>query len=242
LKTSAYSVSVIVPIYNEVLLVEDSLRAISRFMEENFKDYEIVVIESGSTDGSSEICDRLSGLLPNINVIHEERKSGFGSALRLGYRTASKELIWLVVVDMPFPLDTINRALPLLNEYDCVFSYRDEDDRGPVKRLRSHLYNLLVKAILKVKVRHINSAFRVFKREAIQSLPLTSTGWTLDAEVLYEVTRRNIKYAEIPVSLRDRTMGTTTITFWDPFRMIYELIRIIRLKETVTDFEGQKET
>lgn len=73
--------------------------------------------------------------------------------------------------------------------------------------------------------------FKVFKREIIQSLPLISTGWTLDAEVLYEVTRRNIKYAEIPVSLHDRTIGSTSIAFWDPFKMIYEISKIIRSKE-----------
>jgi glycosyltransferase involved in cell wall biosynthesis len=231
LKTHPHSVSVIVPVYNEVLLVEDSIRAISKFMDENFEDYEIVIIESGSMDGSREICDHLVGVLPNINVVHEEKKFGFGSALRLGYRLASKELVWLVVVDMPFPLETIHKALFLLDKYECVFSYRDQDDRGPVKRLRSYVYNVLVKMILKVKVRHINSAFRVFKREVIQALPLISDGWTLDAEVLYEITRRNIKYAEIPVSLRDRTAGTTAVTFLDPFKMIYELIRIVRAKE-----------
>lgn len=233
MRNTSRSVSVIVPVYNEILLVEDSICAISKFMDENFQDYEIVVIESGSTDGSHDICDRLEDELPNLNVIHEDRKSGFGSALRLGYGKASKELIWLVVVDMPFPLETINKALPFFEEYDCVFSYRDQDDRGPIKRLRSYLYNLLVKIILKVKVRHINSAFRVFKREVLQSLPLISTGWTLDAEVLYEVTRRNIKYAEIPVSLQDRTVGTTTVTFWDPFKMLQELVRIVRIKKKV---------
>ena len=231
MKTHSHSVSVLVPVYNEVLLVEDSIRAISKFMDENFEDYAIVIIESGSMDGSREICDRLAGTLTNISVVHEEKKSGFGSALKLGYGLASKELVWLVVVDMPFPLETILQALPLLDEHDCVFSYRDQDDRGPIKRLRSYLYNALVKMILNVKVKHINSAFRVFKRKIIQELPLISTGWTLDAEVLYEITRRNIKYAEIPVSLRDRTVGTTTVTFWDPFKMIYELVKIVGAKE-----------
>jgi glycosyltransferase involved in cell wall biosynthesis len=231
LKTHSYSVSVIVPVYNEALLVEDSICMISKFMDENFDDYEIVIIESGSIDGSREISDCLAGTLTKISVVLEKKKSGFGSALKLGYALASKELVWLVVVDMPFPLETILQALPLLEEHDCVFSYRDQDDRGPIKRLRSYLYNTLVKMILNVKVKHINSAFRVFKRKTIQELPLISTGWTLDAEVLYEITRRNIRYAEIPVSLRNRTVGTTTVTFWDPFKMIYELVKIVIAKE-----------
>ena len=225
------SVSVIVPVYNEALLVEPSIRAISSFMSGSFDDYEIIIVESGSTDGSYETCDRLVGPLPKIRVVHEGKKSGFGSALKIGYRLAEKDMVWLVVVDLPFPLETIHTALPLLDACDCVFSYRDRDDRGAGKRLRSFVYNSLVKMILKVKVRHINSAFRVFKREVLQTLPLISTGWTLDAEVLYEVTRRKIKYAEIPVVLQNRTVGSTTVTFLDPFKMIHELIKIVRAKK-----------
>lgn len=231
MNTNSYSISVIVPVYNEALLLEDSIRVVSAFMDENFIDYEIIIIESGSTDGSDEICDRLAISMPNIQVIHEEKKSGFGSALALGYSHAIKDLIWLVVVDLPFPLEAIHAAMPLLETHDCVFSYRDRDDRGLIKRLRSFIYNTLVKMILKVKVKHINSAFRIFKREVIQGIPLISTGWTLDAEVLYEITRRNIRYAQIPVSLQDRTIGKTTVTFWDPFKMIYELIKIVETKE-----------
>lgn len=228
------SVTVIVPIYNEALQADRSLRIISDFMRGHFVDYEIIVIESGSVDGSREICDSLVGILPNMRVVHEAKRTGFGSALKLGYGLAAKDLVWLVVVDLPFPLETIQTALPLFDAHDCVFSYRVQDERGPGKRLRSYLYNALVKRIMNVKVRHINSAFRVFKREVIQALPLISSGWTLDAEVVYEITRRHIKYAEIPVALQDRTVGKTTVTFFDPFRMIYELARIVRVKRETT--------
>lgn len=60
-------------------------------MDENFDDYEIVIIESGSMDGSREICDCLATTFQKINVVHEEKKSGFGSALKLGYALASKD-------------------------------------------------------------------------------------------------------------------------------------------------------
>lgn len=230
----SYSITVIVPIYNEALLVESSVRTISEFMAKHFGDYEVILIESGSVDGSYEICDSLAGLLPKIRVVHEGKKSGFGSALKLGYRLATKDLVWLVVVDLPFPLESIHAAMPLFDANDCVFSYRNEDDREFLKRMRSSLYNILVKMILNVKVKHINSAFRVFKREVIQALPLISDGWTLDAEVLYEITRRNIKYAEIPVVLHDRTVGTTSVTIMDPFRMIYDLVRILKAKRGTT--------
>lgn len=228
--TKQYSISVIVPIYNEIELLELSIGQISSFMQSNFTDYEIIIVESGSTDGSEEICDRLAVSLPRIAVIHEGKKAGFGSALRVGYAHARKDLIWLVVVDMPFPLETILTALPLFARYDCVFSYRSSDNRDLTKRFRSYIYNVLAKSILGLKVRHVNSAFRVFKRETIQSLPLESNNWTLDAEVLYEITKCRVPYTEIPVELRERLHGKTSISVSDPLSMLKGLFWIRRMK------------
>jgi len=230
MKTTEYSISAIVPVFNEVDLLESSIGQISAFLENHFDDYEILIIESGSTDGSTELCDRLAAVLPRITVFHEGKRAGFGSALRLGYEHAKKDLIWLVVVDLPFPLTAVLVALPLFPEHDCVFSYRSSDDRGLGKRVRSYLYNVLAKAILGLKVKHVNSAFRVFKREVIQGLPLTSNSWTLDAEVLFEITRRRIPYAEIPVELNDRARGKTSISILDPISMLNGLFLIRRKK------------
>ena len=228
--TTEYSISVIVPVYNENELLEPSIGQMSSFLQSHFRDYEIVIVESGSTDGSWETCDRLAANLPRVTVIHEGKKAGFGSALRIGYAHAKKDLVWLVVVDMPFPLETILMALPLFSKYDCVFSYRSSDNRDFGKQIRSYIYNALAKSILGLKVRHVNSAFRVFKREVIQSLPLESNNWTLDAEVLYEITRRKVPYTEIPVELTERLQGKTSISAFDPLLMLNGLFWIRRMK------------
>src|ERR1700720_1778330 len=79
------SVSVVVPVYNEIELVEASVRAIDRFLNGQKLDYEIIIVESGSTDGSAAACDRLGETLPAVAVIHETLRNGLGSALRQGY-------------------------------------------------------------------------------------------------------------------------------------------------------------
>jgi glycosyltransferase involved in cell wall biosynthesis len=229
-KTREYSISVIVPVFNEIEQLEPSIAQISSFLENHFADYEILIVESGSIDGSGEVCDRLAVTLSGITVLHEGRKAGFGSALKLGYKHAKMDLVWLIVVDMPFPLETILTALPLFSQYDCVFSYRSRDNRDVVKRFRSFVYNVLAKVLLGLKVKHVNSAFRVFKRNVIQNLSLISNDWTLDAEVLYEITNRKIAYTEIPVELNDRKWGRTSIMLTDPISMLNGLLNIRRKK------------
>src|SRR5262245_6115242 len=78
------TVSIVVPVYNEIELVEASVRAIDRFLVGQELDYEIIIIESGSTDGSAAACDRLAETLPAVAVIHETLRNGLGSALRQG--------------------------------------------------------------------------------------------------------------------------------------------------------------
>jgi glycosyltransferase involved in cell wall biosynthesis len=219
------SVSVVVPVYNEIELVEASVRAIDRFLRGQELDYEIIIIESGSTDGSAAACDRLAETLPAVGVIHETQRNGLGSALRLGYAAATMDLVWLVTVDIPFPLHTLREALPLIVECDCVLSYRSEDHRGVLRRIQSWGYNALVKTVLGLPMRTVNSAFKLYRRGVLTSIPLKSNGWFLDAEVLYWVARRGYRFREIPVPLLQREGGTSKIGPSDIVWILRELIK-----------------
>src|SRR5262249_59818989 len=99
------TVSVVVPVYNEIELVDASVRAIDRFLGGQELDYEIIIIESGSTDGSAAACDHLAETLPAVAVIHETLRNGLGSALRQGYAAATKDLVWLVTSGIPVAVE-----------------------------------------------------------------------------------------------------------------------------------------
>ncbi len=221
------SLSIVVPVYDEKELLAPSIAVIDSFLRKNFSDYEILLIESGSTDGSGGICDALGDENPRIRVIHEGARNGFGSALKVGYKKATKDAVWLVTVDLPFPLDAILTAMPLLDQYDVVLSYRSSDERGLKRKILSIGYNTLMKTILGLRVRHINSAFKLFKRDIIQSLPLVSNGWFIDAEILYWLRRKNIKTVEIPVPVIDRTAGKSSVSPWAPFFIVGEALKFV---------------
>jgi len=219
------SVSVVVPVYNEIELVEASVRAIDRFLDgQELEDYEIIIIESGSTDGSAAACDRLAKTLPAVAVVHEMQRYGLGSALRKGYAAATMDVVWLVTVDIPFPLHALCEALPLIVECDCVLSYRSEDHRGVLRRIQSWGYNGLVKTVLGLPMRTVNSAFKLYRRSVLTAIPLKSNGWFLDAEVLYWVARRGYRFREIPVPLLQREAGTSKIRLSDIVWILRELI------------------
>ena len=225
-----YSISVIVPVYNESRLLETSISYINDFLIRNFKDSEIIIVESGSTDGSLEICDKLAENNLHIKVIHEGARKGFGSALKLGYKNATKDLVWLITLDLPFPLESVLVALPLFSKYDCVISYRSKDSRKIHRKIQSFIYNTIIKLSLGLKVKHVNSAFKVFKREIIQNMNLISNGWFIDAEILYRLKEQNVSYIEIPVPLTDRTEGQPSVKLTTFLNVLKELAHFIKNK------------
>lgn len=206
-----YSISVVVPVYNEILLLEDGIFKIDSFLKNNFDRYEIIIVESGSTDGSNGVCDALAEKLLRVKVIHQETRKGYGNALRAGFKAAEYDLIWPISVDLPFKLSTIITALPYFLKYDCVLSYRISDTRSVVRKVGASVYNLLVKLLLNVKVRHVNSAFKVFKRKVLKRFKVEANGWFFDAEFVCRLYQHKIDFVEIGVGLLDRRRGKSTV-------------------------------
>jgi glycosyltransferase involved in cell wall biosynthesis len=223
---SPHSLSVIVPIYNERAAVPGVIQVIDRFLDTHFVDYEVIVVESGSTDGTSEACDALPVLLPAVRVVHEGARNGFGSAVRTGVALARMRWVWPIVVDLPFDLDVILQALPHMDRCAAVLSYRSDDPRGAYRRCQSLVFNALGRTLLGVHARHINSAFKVTDTALIQSLGLESRRWLLDAELIMKLEERGVSYAEIPVRLVDRTTGRSTVGPIASLRAFGDLIRL----------------
>ncbi len=228
-----YSVSVIIPVYNEINLLEASVYKIDNFLKSNFRDYEIIIIESGSNDGTAKKCDESAASLTDVKLIHEGSRNGFGSALKLGYRHATKDLIWLVTVDLPFPLESILLALPLLSKYDYILSYRSKDNRQLMRKIQSFVYNVIVKFSLGLKQKHVNSAFKVFKRNIVKDLNLISNSWIIEAEIIYRLKNKNVSYAEIPIPLINRTQGRSSIRGLDFISVFKELVFFVRMKDNL---------
>lgn len=216
----------ILPLYNEIEILEPNLVQIDDFLSRHFDDYEILIVESGSTDGSAEACDRLSARLERVKVIHEGARNGIGSATRIGYQRATKDLAWRYAIDLPCPLEAILEALPLFEDHDCVVSFRSHDDRTRYRRFQSAVFNGLAKIVLGIRVRHVNSSFKVFKTPLIQAMPMRSSTGFIDAEMMFWTFQHRLSWVEIPVPLTERTGGRSSITMLEPVVWLRELLRL----------------
>jgi glycosyltransferase involved in cell wall biosynthesis len=206
-----HSLSIIIPLYNEAELITSTVDQITAFLSPRLDRYEIIIVESGSTDSSSEICEQLAIMNDHIKLIHEGARNGYGSGLRLGTKFASNEYIWIITADLPFDLIHMDTAMLLLDNYSCVLSFRSQDKRSHLRKIQSLIYNFIVKHTLGLPFKHMNSAFKVLPTELFQNLELISNGWFIDVEVLFYINRSKISYIEIPVPLIDRSKGKSNI-------------------------------
>lgn len=200
---NAPSFSIIVPVHKGPDLIINAVTEIYDFLSHNFSDFEIILIDSG-IGVAPTFCDSLAKKHEKIRVIRDTVNTQFGAKLKIGYREAKKDLVWLIPLDIPFSLEYGLKVIPLLDRFDCVFSYRISDSRGLWRRIQTRVYNFLTYRVLGLKVKNINSQFRIFKTRVVQRLSLLSDGWFIDAEVLYYITRLDIPYTEIPIPIIER--------------------------------------
>jgi dolichol-phosphate mannosyltransferase len=220
--------SVVVPVYNEIELLDRQVRRLASFLAANLAEQEVIIVESGSFDGTAEVADGLARELPSVRVLHEQSRRGFGSAVRIGFSAARMPIVMVVPVDIPFPLDAIMSARPLLRDAECVWSYRSNDPRRWVRRVQSAAFNAVARQLLGVRPRSINSAFKLYRRELIERLPLRSDGWLIDAEILCWMTRLGTSIIEIPIDVIDRDAGTSKIGLRDIGRMFHGVFSLRR--------------
>jgi len=229
--TPARSVTVIVPIYNDAVLLPTAVAAVDAFLGARPDwEYEILIVESGSTDGTARVADDLAAANPRVRVVHEGAKRGFGSGLRLGYAEARGSWFWLVTADLPFPLEVFDQAAPLTATHEAILSYRTSDVRPLGRRAQSLVFNALVRTVLRLPFRNINSAFKLLRGDLVRRFPLRSNGWLIDAELLYWLRTSGARWTEIPVPLVDRITGRSTVGIAAPFQVLVELVRFLRAK------------
>lgn len=236
------SISCIIPMYNEEGNVEKIIRQAGDIFKKLSMDYEIIIIESGSTDGTWQKINEVIKDRENIYAFHQERREGMGSALRLGYTKCRKDLVCLLEADSPFDMMYFKKAVPILLENDCVIGYRvgakeqnykwayhNMGKKGSILRQMYHVgYIFMLRLIFGLKIRDVNFSFKIFRRECIQSLNLISNGWFIDAEIILELRRKGVLPIEMPVEYIDRTAGKSTVSLYTPFYMVYEMLKYIK--------------
>jgi glycosyltransferase involved in cell wall biosynthesis len=200
--------------HNEEAYARRAVSAARAVLVAEQADWEIVIVDDASTDGTPALVDALAREDPRVRVVHNPVNLRLGGALRAGYAAATKDLIFYTDADLPVDFHQLPRAVRLLEyqEADVVAAYRfDRTSEGFVRALYTFCYNHLIRILFGLRVRDVNFAFKLFRRSILEKFSLTSEGSFIDAELLLRARKAGCVIIQIGLDYFPRTRGTSTL-------------------------------
>jgi glycosyltransferase AglD len=224
-------VTAVIPVFNDRASLEIALKASMETLSRITSEFEIIIAEDGSTDGSTEFVRQYESQDPRVRLLHHDERQGRGRALNRAIREARGNIVCYYDVD----LATDMQYLPAL-----VSAVRDGSDistgsrllpasdivRTEGREIASRGYNFLVRLFLGSRIYDHQCGFKAFNRARILPLltDIRSNHWFWDTEILVRAQRAGYKVTELPV--RWRAGKGTTVRLKDVFAMGISILRL----------------
>jgi glycosyltransferase involved in cell wall biosynthesis len=191
-------------------LVEEALETLSSIADV----FEIIAVNDGSTDGTAEIADRLATEHPDVvRAVHHPVNRGYGEALRSGFAAARYELVAFTDGDRQFRVEDLGRLTTRLagpDRPDVVAGYRIRRADPILRIVYARTYKLANRVLFGLRVRDVDCACKLFRREALEGIRVESGGAFFSAELLIKIQAAGRPVAEVGVPHYPRTAGSPT--------------------------------
>jgi glycosyltransferase involved in cell wall biosynthesis len=202
------------PAFNEEENVEETIRrALAEIGPLVGGSIEVLAVDDGSTDRTRQLAEAAAADDPRVRVHHQSNR-GYGGALRAGFEHSNGELVCFSDGDLQFDLREMSRLLDRLDDpkrpVDVVIGYRIRRSDPPHRLVIAKTYNTIVSGLFGLRVRDIDCAMKLFRREVFDGLPLTTDSPFLSAELLIKLKARGERIAQIGVNHYPRVAGTNT--------------------------------
>jgi dolichol-phosphate mannosyltransferase len=227
---SLSSLTVVVPAFNEALAIRETLERILADLPPAVRDFELLVVDDGSADATPELVRALAAREPRVRLEAHPRNAGKGRALRTGFAAARCDWVLFLDADQQVRIEGLRRVAERERVADAVIGYRADRRDTPRRRAITALFRLLVRVTLGIRARDVNCPFKLCRRELIQSLPLRSDGFLVDAEILHLLARRGVSVEEIPVEWHPRRHGKSTLRWTHLVQLARELVALISVR------------
>lgn len=174
-------------------------------------DYEVIVVQNGSTDFTVEVLDELALQFERLKVVHFKESLGYGGALRVGFATASKELVFYTDGDAQYDPTELKLLVPAMQPgVDVVNGYKISRSDPLHRIIIGRLYHHIVRLMFGFKLRDVDCDFRLMRRSVFDIIPvsdLESPDGTICLELVKKLQDANFRFVEVPVHHYHRTYG-----------------------------------
>jgi dolichol-phosphate mannosyltransferase len=210
--------SVVIPAHNEVESIAETVESTALELERATIDYEIVVIDDSSGDGTADVVSALSQRLPKVRCVRSHLPPGFGHAVRAGLEVYTGDAVAIMMADLSdSPKDLVLYYRVLEQGYDCAFGTRFGNggqihDYPKVKLFLNRLTNAGIRVLFQHGYNDTTNAFKAYRRHVIDQIqPLLSNHFNLTVEMPLKAVTRGYDFAVVPVSWNNRQHGVSKL-------------------------------
>lgn len=220
------SISIVIPAYNEAKGIKEVLVDTKESMKAVSGEYEIIVIDDGSTDGTSDIV----GGIADIKLIKHDSNKGYGAALKTGIENAKADLILIIDADGSYPVEDIPRLLEHVDSYAMVVGARmGERVKIPLfRRPAKFLLSLIANYLSGVKIPDLNSGMRVFKKDiAKRFFNILPQGFSFTSTLTLACICNEYPVKYVPINYHSRKGKSTIHPIKDTVNFALLIVRAI---------------
>jgi dolichyl-phosphate beta-glucosyltransferase len=228
------SISIIIPAYNEESRILPTIRRIHSYLSDKFRDFEIIVVDDGSTDNTAPVVENLGRTFSNIRLIHYPRNSGKGYAVKTGVLASRGYFLLTCDADQSTPIEELEKLFPFLDKgFDVVIGSRGLQEsnilvRQPWYRERmGRTFNVFVRVLVIGGFKDTQCGFKLFRGDVARRLFRKSliSGFGFDVEILFLAEKEGFRIKEVPVKWLNSPNSRVKIVR-DSAKMFIELFKI----------------
>jgi glycosyltransferase involved in cell wall biosynthesis len=200
------------PAHNEAAnlrgLVEEALETLPGLADR----FEVIIVDDGSRDDTPAIADELAAANARIRAVHHPTNLGYGAALRSGFASATFDSLAFTDGDRQFKVADLGRLIErfAVGDADAVVGYRVKRADPLVRTLYARVYRFANRVWFGLKVRDVDCACKLFRREALSGIAVESGGAFFSAELLIKLQAAGRTLDEVGVPHHPRTAGSPT--------------------------------
>ena len=226
------SLSIVLPCLDEAERLPGTLAAYLAHFPPGRAEVELVVVDDGSTDGTTAIADQIAAADPRVRVLRTTRHHGKGYAVRTGIRAAQGELVVFTDADGSYGPEQLERVVAALDRAPVAIGARLGSRAGagsPLRRLASRVFNRVMRLLLGLPFHDTQCGLKGFRRGAAEATFRRARvdGFAFDAEALWIARRLGIEVVEVPVRAEER-QGSRVRLGGDAPRMVADVWKVRR--------------
>ena len=219
------SVSVIILSFNEAGNINGVVDIVIKSLkEEGLDDYELILVDGGSTDGTGKIVDELAASNQHIKAVHNPPNKGLGHDFKTGISLASKDYVGWFPGDNETLPETITNIFKKIGKSDVIIPYTVNPwVRSRYRRILSIIYTTFFNIVFNLQLKYFNGPC-FFRRQLLSDVTMSTDGPAYMAEILIQLIKKGVPYVEVPMYIKARDYGKTSVLKWKNVYLIAKTI------------------